>query len=358
MSRPPWAGALLSTAGPCTASGVASASIAAPLSAAELSASSSAAASPPPAARLSADSAAPAAASDSARSESDGIGVNSDSVRPSCSTCSELPPPPDWDIPTATVAITTATRATPRIGTSRRVGFIPRHQSTIGATTDAVVSAPRGKPAAARASSSAANSGRGVGRSSRSSANRVSSSNRSIEGLSQLGHGAVQAGVGVGLADPEDGGDLGVAEAGEEFERDQLAVARFEVGERGFEGEPPLGALGARLDRGAVEVGGLGGQLGLAAAAAQLVERRVAGDAEEPGARLAAGRVEAAALAVGALEHQLGLPRSFPRLCDRSLTHAPTTAPPSIHHIGIFPTAECVRTFPYWLRGSANAASS
>jgi hypothetical protein len=76
----------------------------------------------------------------------------------------------------------------------------------------------------------------------------------------------VKAGAGVRLADREDRGDLGVAEAGEELERDQLAFARFELGEGGTQGEPLLGALGARLDRRAVEVGGLGGQLRLAPA--------------------------------------------------------------------------------------------
>lgn len=174
---------------------------------------------------------------------------------------------------------------------------------------------------------------------------------------------------GIRLADRENRGDLGVAESGEELERDQLALAGLEAGEGGAQGEPPLGALGARLDRGAVEVGGLGDQLGLPAAPTQLVERRVAGDAEEPGARLAAARVEAVALAVGPLEGgrrhflgrgpvaeharhvgvdvvavrpvelvegQVGLARSFPCLCDRGLTHARTTAPPPIHHRGIF----------------------
>jgi hypothetical protein len=72
----------------------------------------------------------------------------------------------------------------------------------------------------------------------------------------------------------------------------------LKLGEGGAQGEPLLGVLGAGLDRGAVEIGVLGGQLGLAAAAAELVERRVAGDPEEPGARLAAPRIEAAALAV------------------------------------------------------------
>ena len=92
-------------------------------------------------------------------------------------------------------------------------------------------------------------------------------------------------------------------EAGEELERDQLALARLRGGaSAAADRQAALALLGALVDRGAVEVGGLGGQLGLAAAAAQLVERRVAGDPEEPGARLAAAGVEARALAVGALE--------------------------------------------------------
>src|SRR5689334_19287927 len=86
----------------------------------------------------------------------------------------------------------------------------------------------RGKPAAARSSSSAANSGRGVGRSARSSAASWSSLGVSIAGLPQLGHGAVQLRAGVGLADAEHPGDLTVFQAGEELERDQLALARLQ----------------------------------------------------------------------------------------------------------------------------------
>ena len=104
--------------------------------------------------------------------------------------------------------------------------------------------------------------------------------------------------------DPEHGGDLGVGEAGEELEGDQLALGVASSAlERGGQGQAPL-ALPRRSPRAAPgrDVGRLGGQLGLAAAPAQLVEGGVAGDPEEPGARLAAAGVEAGALAVGALE--------------------------------------------------------
>jgi hypothetical protein len=112
----------------------------------------------------------------------------------------------------------------------------------------------------------------------------------------------VQLGPGVRLGDADDGGDLGVAEAGEELERDQLALARLEAGEAGGQRQAPLAGLGALVGRSGDEVGRLRRQLGLAAAAAQLVEGGVAGDPEQPGAGLAAAGVEARALAVGALE--------------------------------------------------------
>src|SRR4029077_9440241 len=100
---------------------------------------------------------------DWALSEVDGFGVNS--LRRPLPPADELPPPPDCEIETPAVATTTTARAVASTGTRRRVGVIPLHQSASGAKTEAVVSAPRGKPAAARWSSSAANSGRGFGRS-------------------------------------------------------------------------------------------------------------------------------------------------------------------------------------------------
>src|SRR5215212_3643480 len=164
----------------------------------------------------------------------------------------------------------------------------------------------RGKPAAARSSSSAANCGRGVGRRAWRSAISWSSLFGSIARLPQLGHGSVQLGAGVRLAEAEDLGDLGIGETGEELERDQLALAGLEACERGGDRQAALAVLGALLHAEAGEVGRLGGQLRLAAPPAQLVEGGVAGDPEEPGARLAAPRVEAVALAVGALKRRRG----------------------------------------------------
>ena len=109
----------------------------------------------------------------------------------------------------------------------------------------------------------------------------------------------------------------------------------------------------------------VGGQLGLAAAAPQLVERRVAGDPEQPGAAAAPLRVEAGALAVGALEGgggdvlgrgavakqaggvgvdvvaagavellegEVRLARGVRSRFDKSLTHALTTGEAGIRH--------------------------
>src|SRR4051812_2638746 len=180
--------------------------------------------------------------------------------------------------------------------TNRRRGCIPPRRGRRGSRER------RGKPAAARSSSSAANCGRGVGRRAWRSAINGSSLSGSIAGLPQLGHGSVQLGAGVRLARAEDLGDLGVGEAGEELERDQLALGRLQALERGGDGEAALAALGALVGAEAAEVCGLRRQLGLAATAAQLVEGGVAGDPEEPGAWLAALRVETVALAVGALE--------------------------------------------------------
>ena len=50
-----------------------------------------------------------------------------------------------------------------------------------------------------------------------------------LDGLPELGHGAVQLGAGVGDAHAEDRGDLGVVQAGVELQRDQLALARLEL---------------------------------------------------------------------------------------------------------------------------------
>src|SRR5262245_41397790 len=66
-----------------------------------------------------------------------------------------------------------------------------------------------GKRATTRASSLAAQAGSGTGRMSRRSISRSG-----IDGLPELGHGAVQERAGVRGADAEDLGDLGVGEVG------------------------------------------------------------------------------------------------------------------------------------------------
>ena len=95
--------------------------------------------------------------------------------------------------------------------------------------------------------------------------------------------GAVQQRAGVGDADAEHRGQLGVVEAGVELERDQLALARARA--RRARRAPRRGAARARRRPRArrVGVGRLGGRgVARALAAAQLVERGVAGDAEQP----------------------------------------------------------------------------
>ena len=88
---------------------------------------------------------------------------------------------------------------------------------------------------------------------------------------------------------PRTRGDLGVGEAGEELERDQLALARRRAspGPRATTRRRSLRSAGSTAVR--LSVGRLGCQLGLAAPAPQLVERRVAGDPEQPGSRACPG---------------------------------------------------------------------
>src|SRR5690349_3042803 len=78
-----------------------------------------------------------------------------------------------------------------------------------------------GKRAATRASSFWTQAPSGTGRTSRRSISRSG-----IDGLPELGHGAVQERAGVRGADAEDLGDLGVGEVGVVLEGDQLAVPR------------------------------------------------------------------------------------------------------------------------------------
>src|ERR1700744_2628864 len=53
-----------------------------------------------------------------------------------------------------------------------------------------------------------------------------------IAGLPQFLHGSIQQGSGGGLADPEDLGQLRVGKPPGKFQRDDLAVARGELGQR------------------------------------------------------------------------------------------------------------------------------
>src|SRR3954451_11815353 len=84
-----------------------------------------------------------------------------------------------------------------------------------------------GKPSAAQASNSAANVSLGVSRSACNSA-LICSSVSLIDGPPQLFDHPVQPGAGVRLAGAGHRGDLGVGQAGEEFESDQLALAAVE----------------------------------------------------------------------------------------------------------------------------------
>src|SRR4051812_1135162 len=85
----------------------------------------------------------------------------------------------------------------------------------------------RGKPWATFESSRAAHAGSGAGRTSRRSISRSG-----IDGLPELGHGAVQERAGVRRADAEDVGDLGVREVGVVLERDHFAVLGGQPGQR------------------------------------------------------------------------------------------------------------------------------
>ena len=111
----------------------------------------------------------------------------------------------------------------------------------------------------------------------------------------------MHAGARVGGRDAEDVGDLGVAEPRMELQGDELALARFQGGQRDAYGGAALSGLGLALWHRLV-ARGLDGELCAALAPAQLVERRVAGDPEEPRSLGPTARIERALLAEGALE--------------------------------------------------------
>src|SRR6516165_4533998 len=128
-----------------------------------------------------------------------------------------------------------------------------------------------------------------------------------IAGLPELLHRAVQQRAGVRFADPEHPGQLGIGQAGVELQRDDLALPRRQLGQRRLE----RGAAQGNLDPILVVrrnrlLSRLGHQRGDPPAPAQLVQRRVAGDPEQPGPLLAAPAVERAAAPIGALEGERG----------------------------------------------------
>jgi hypothetical protein len=112
----------------------------------------------------------------------------------------------------------------------------------------------------------------------------------------------MQAGARVGLARADHRRNLGIGQAGEELEADELALAGVEARHRLAQRGPAQRQLGRLLGGGGTEVLGIGRELGDPPPPAQLVERGVAGDPEDPSPAAAAACVEAAALAVGTLE--------------------------------------------------------
>src|SRR5690349_405002 len=121
-------------------------------------------------------------------------------------------------------------------------------------------SAPTGSPAstASIASREAATSG-SIGSSWSSSR---------IAGLPELLHRSVQQRAGVRFADSEHLGQLGVGQSGVKLERDDLALAGGQPGQRGLDCGAPERHLGAVVVGHRVDVGGLAEERGHAPAAA------------------------------------------------------------------------------------------
>src|SRR5262249_43966180 len=125
-------------------------------------------------------------------------------------------------ITTVTMAMATSAVAAPE--RSRRWGE-RRSRSARALTGGPFERERRGKPAATRSSSRLAKSSRGVGRASASAVARSPwSLERSIACLPQFVHRPVEPGADVRGADARYAGDLAIGEAGEELERDQLAL--------------------------------------------------------------------------------------------------------------------------------------
>src|SRR5687767_7033426 len=127
-----------------------------------------------------------------------------------------------------------------------------------------------------------------------------------MAGLSQLRDGAVQARSHVRLRHAEHAGDLAVRESARELERDQVALLAVERRERRPDRLPAERQLRVVLRRTRARVLGVALQRRAPLALAQLVERRIAGNPEQPGLRGSAGRAVGAPLAVGALERLSG----------------------------------------------------
>jgi hypothetical protein len=108
----------------------------------------------------------------------------------------------------------------------------------------------------------------------------------------------VQPGADVRLGRPKHARDLRVREAARELECDQVALVARESGEGGAHGLAPQRELSLilRRDRERV-VGRLGLERDSALSPTKLVERGVAGDAEEPGLVGPARRAEASSAA-------------------------------------------------------------
>src|SRR3954454_10940433 len=105
----------------------------------------------------------------------------------------------------------------------------------------------------------------------------------------------------VALGDSEHAGDLAVGQPAGELERDEVAVAGIERGERGAHLLTAEGALRFLVRAGGPDVHRLALERRAPFVAAQFVERGIAGDPEDPGLRRSAPSGEAAPLAVGAL---------------------------------------------------------
>src|SRR3954453_12986749 len=201
-------------------------------------------------------------------------------------------PPPDCDA-TPMISANTATTA-PTAEIACRFGRTVCHCHQRGGD---------GNRSATRRSILPAQAGAGSGRAARTSASRSKGSG--IEGLPELVHGAVDERAGVGHADADQLGDLGVGQLGVVLERDQLALARAQLAER----DAHRLLLGGQLRRLAgVRLRRRDGKVRRrhALAPAKLVQRRVARDPEQPGARASLAGVKAASALVGALEGRGG----------------------------------------------------